>query len=692
MTVYYKAITLLSLSISAFMLIGCNSKNKDNYTGPVQGEAVPIVSKGDEKTEKKEDVSINETVTTSGIFGADKRFSELSTGVTESAKYIASPATEYQFGSLVVNGKSDFYNAGQPTNNNVQDVRVVPLHGWIRYPQMNIKEPTKKFPIIVFLHGQHNAIDPSYKGYDYLAKNLAEQGYVVLSIDANDINGTGGDPSSQSRGQLVLGTLDKLMQLDSYGGPGVLNELRGKLDFDRLGIMGHSRGGQGINSAIKFNTQRFGNDIELFTKALIENPNQFSRYPELVAAAKEDKQKLQDLMIARNISFSKTSDSVKPYNFRAAFALAPTDFVNYKGLINVPFATLLPSCDGDVSDLQGTFAFDNNRFSMKYDMAPKYQILVRGANHNFFNTIWVDDDFIDLNDDFTVNYDNDDYCNSGRSESARLNAIDQRSTGQFLINSFMRYYVGDENQFKSYWNATAQLPKSACPKGDDTCDERVILTVQKNGSQVIQRYENYNALTVNLLGGLNEYNGFLNDSVIACRSYLGFKDTIQGKCSNNIAPLFTPGDTYKGGLVSFPDQLHLSWGKVNATYVLNLNKLPTQGFDSLTFRVALPKEIGQEIYVKLTDINGKVAQVAASDFSDALYSIPRKKKDGIPFTILAEDQKYDSKVVAALNMINIPLKAFKGIDVQYLNKLEFIFPKEKGTVVLNDIQLQSLRN
>ena len=114
--------------------------------------------------------------------------------------------------------------------------------------------------------------------------------------------------------------------------------------------------------------------------------------------------------------------------------------------------------------------------------------------------------------------------------------------------------------------------------------------------------------------------------------------------------------------------------------------------DSLTFRVALPLDIGQEIYVELTDLEGKTARVTASDFTDALFIIPRKKQNGIPLQVLPEDEKYSATTSEALNMVSIPLKAFKGINTDYLKTLKFIFPKEKGRIAMNDIQLQKLRS
>ncbi len=695
----HKNIKLFTLSIlSCAVLLGCNTE-KDSYKGPVQGSAQVAKTADTINTSKNKalkPVQASTLASNPTQFGEEQRFVSQSPDVTEAPLYKYSPAIDYEFGHLVVSGKLDYQNPGQPEQTDLSRVSIVPIQGWIRYPKTDPSNINKKFPIIVFLHGNHIGPDPSYQGYDYLATNLAEQGYVVLSIDANEINNSEslmGDASSQTRAQLVLGTLDKLAQLDEFGGAGALTALKGKLDFNRIGLMGHSRGGQGVNLAIKFNTTRYGNDISILKKAMVAYPEQFTKYPEFVAAAKlETDDALLTLTRDKNINFAKTTDSIKPYNFKAAITLGATDVERIKGITNVPTATLLPSCDGDMSDLQSAITFDNNRFSLQHDSAPKYQILVRGANHNFYNTVWT-------NDDFRVREADQDkpiYCNAHRSNTIRQTESEQRDMGRFLINSFLRYHVGDEQQFKAYWNATAQLPSTACAKGESSCDERAILTVQKQSNKLIQRFESNNAMSVNLLGGLNRFTGFNPDGMIACKSYLGLKDADKrSKCSSNVIPFYTPlTPPYadNGGLVSFPDQLHLFWAQPNPSYQLDLAQLATQDFDSLTFRVAIPKEIGQEIIVELKDLEGKTARVNASDFSDALYMVPRKKQNGMPLQVVAEDEQYKGRPAEALNMISIPLKAFKGIKTNYLKELKFVFPKEKGSIAMNDIQLQKLRS
>lgn len=706
----------LGLAVLAATLVACGTGSGGGYEGPVKGSAIPQAEpKSSNQTPSPERKPITEQKTTGTetvalnpvAVAEDARFVEVSAGVLNPAKYITSQAIKYDFGKLVINGKQDPSSPGQSPQNDPASVYVVPFEGWIRYPQANITQPQQKYPVIVFIHGQHETTDPSYQGYDYLAKNLAENGYVVVSIDANKINEIG-DASSQSRAQLVLGTLDKLKQLDESGGPGSLTQLRSKLDFNSIGIVGHSRGGQAINLAVKFNSMRYGNDLALLKSALKAAPANFKDFPELLAASADDV-KLTEQLALKNISFAKTTNSALPYNFKAALSLAPTDFDDIKGLSNVPYATLLPTCDGDVSTLHGSKNYDYSRFSTQYDTAPKYQIVVRGANHNFYNTTWLEDDYSPGGVFEPIRYKrpekgyiNKDFCNLSREETARQNAVDQRRTGQFLINSFLRYFVGDEQQFKAYWNAVGQLPESACSKGDVVCDSRVILSVQKHGAKLIQRFEDDNALTLNLLGGFNQFSGFDQDKgAIACKAHMGLQDpqTRADKCTNTADPLYLrkglvpqmEADSYSGALLSFSDQLHLFWSQANPSYGLNLNKMPTAGYDSLTFRVALPQDVGQEIIIELTDLQGKKSRVLASDFSDALYTVPRNKVKGMPMVVAAEDQPYAGKTAELLNMISIPLKAFKGIDTQYIDKLEFIFPKDQGAIALNDIQLQKLR-
>ncbi len=437
-----------------------------------------------------------------------------------------------------------------------------------------------------------------------------------------------------------------------------------------------------------------------------------------------------------NIFFAAGSGNANvppPYTFRGAFMLAPTDFGSAAGLNNVPLANLLPGCDGDVSSLDGALVYDHNRHGPQNDAAPRYQILVQGTNHNDYNTIWTGDDF---NPD-----DGPDNClrSATRKDSIRLSAEDQRRTGLFAIASFMRYHVGGEQKFRPYWNGIAQLPDAACPSGRGPCDERMNLTIQKQGAKIIHQFDKPDGMSVNAFGGSVTFSGFDTDGRALCA--MGLNRSTAGLCSPNRLAGFQYR-VKKRGLLSNSEHVELSWSNPNASIVNDLKGISAKNYNSLTFRIAVVRPMGQEVLVTLTDTSGKSATVTASDFSDALYNAPRRKiypvkevpvadapiglpdaARGIPAMVdmigqqptfevpsmvslvaqpepdpardipmldAAIDKAYaEGQAKILMNMVAIPLKAFEGVDLEHLKELKLAFPKESGKVAITDIELQN---
>lgn len=290
------------------------------------------------------------------------------------------------------------------------------------------------FPVVVFQHGRHSTCDytvaeflgypcpdtpvttniPSYAGYDYLGELLASHGYVVASLDANAVNtydstGSNGMPE---RSQLLLQTLDLLEAWDDgslTSEPGVA--LRDRLDLDRIGVMGHSRGGEGVATLIEDNRNRTDGTV---------------------------------------------------FSIDAVFALAAVDF-NDPVTDGVHFAALAPLCDGDVSNLQGTQAYDRSTYAPTSDFA-RVQFTVRGANHNFFNTTWTNDDFGSSADSV---------CQISTDGSERLEPADQRRIGIATISTFLRRYVGGELAFDPLMTGEAAIPASTCPAEPGSLDSQI---------------------------------------------------------------------------------------------------------------------------------------------------------------------------------------------------------------------------
>ena len=234
------------------------------------------------------------------------------------------------------------------------------------------------YPVLVFLHGNHATcgysenpriddnvqytflgtcppnyvVTPNHLGYTYVAERLASWGYIVVSINANrGINAAGGSADdlglNQARGKLLLKHLQRLSEWNRFGGtPESLGvDLLGKLDFSHIGLLGHSRGGEGVRAAYNF-----------FRDA-------GSPWPARIG----------------------------PANFEGLFEIGPVDGQTDR-LFNGDGTTwnvLLPMCDGDVSNLQGIRPLDRMLLILTDNPArQKSNFTVWGANHNYYNTEW----------------------------------------------------------------------------------------------------------------------------------------------------------------------------------------------------------------------------------------------------------------------------------------------------------------
>ena len=79
------------------------------------------------------------------------------------------------------------------------------------------------------------------------------------------------------------------------------------------------------------------------------------------------------------------------YHVTGQVLIGPTDF-GFQAAPATPTVTILPYCDGDVSDLQGQNFTDDGRdvtADPTGDLAFHSSVLVMGADHNFFNTEWT---------------------------------------------------------------------------------------------------------------------------------------------------------------------------------------------------------------------------------------------------------------------------------------------------------------
>ncbi|HEY0092744.1 MAG TPA: hypothetical protein VGB96_00405, partial [Archangium sp.] len=255
---------------------------------------------------------------------------------------------------------------------------------WARVYRPATLKRGQRYPVIVFLHGNHATcgtgsnprvddsveytgtgtcppgyeVVPSHAGYGYIAEPLAARGYIVVSINANrGINAGAGVPGDAglnlARGRLILKHLALLSRWNRglEPTPGSLGvSLKGQLDFQQVGLMGHSRGGEGARAAY------------------VQYRDRGSPWTKLIP------------------------DKVR---FNGIFEIGSVDGQTGRVLDanGTRWNVLLPMCDGDVFDLQGVHPFD--RMLSTRDESPKRMkstLTVWGANHNYYNTEWQESD------------------------------------------------------------------------------------------------------------------------------------------------------------------------------------------------------------------------------------------------------------------------------------------------------------
>jgi hypothetical protein len=266
-------------------------------------------------------------------------------------------------------------------------------------------------PLVLFLHGRHSTCYrggpdgrssgawpcptnwqpiPSYLGYLDAQQLLASQGYVTVSISANGINGQdyrAADGGAQARSELVRHHLALFDQWNTVGGQPFGSALVGHVDLDRVMLVGHSRGGEGVNRA------------------------------------------------------AVDSTASDPWRIDSQVLIGPTAF-GRQTAPGVDTEVLLPFCDGDVSDLQGQQYIDQARdlFGATPDPALRTAVLVMGANHNYFNKEWTPGDAVaPAWDDFGAR---DGYC--GRKSPTRLTPEAQRNVGAVYIATAAKAFIKND--------------------------------------------------------------------------------------------------------------------------------------------------------------------------------------------------------------------------------------------------------
>jgi hypothetical protein len=530
---------------------------------------------------------------------------------------------EYDFGDLA------FSPSGFPS--------AVEVRGNVHYPT---GLPGGPFPVVVFLHGRHatcyqggsaylqwpcsagRLAIPSYQGYDYVGAVLASHGYIVISISANGVNAfdsSVADRGMQARAELLQHHLDRWRAFNTAGGSPFGLRFVGKLDLDNIGTMGHSRGGEGV---------------------------------------------VWHYLLNRSLG--------SPYGVTAVFPLAPVNF--HRRIIDgVALGVLLPYCDGDVSSLPGVHYLDDARYTAEGDPGAKHYLLVMGANHNFYNTVWTPGLFpAGAVDDWTAYVSGgsgDSHCGPGGA--GRLTSGAQRGTGLAYLSAFFRTYLGGETAFAGMLKGDDPPPPSA---QSDAVYLSYHAPAAGGARRDVNRLLESTALTTNTLGGAVTRSGFTPYDLCGGAGQ-------PTPCLPTQASSRQP-HTAPASLSAAPglSQLRAGWSASTASYT---NEIPpgfrdVRGYQVLQFRAGVNFEDVRtlpgrplDFSVVLTDGTGATAEVQTAGFSSALF-YPPGEVGPVPRVVL--------------HTIRLPLAAFAGIDRSDLRSVRFRFNQTpSGAVLLSDL-------
>jgi len=281
---------------------------------------------------------------------------------------------------------SSYFNS--PDSSVSVPMNAVPLHAVGRIPA-----GPGPFPLVLIVHGNHDPTDPSYPGYNYLLDLLASHCMIAVSVEEDFLNGwVSGE--MDARGIVLLRHLQLWREWNQTPG----HRFFGKVDLNKIGLAGHSRGGEAVVAAHRLN-------------ATDHNP--------------------ADPL--QNFGF----------NIRALFSIAGVDGQFDSGAITLQggadYYAMHGSHDGDVSDF-GALRMYNRAYPVNNPtFNTKGFVFVYGANHGQWNSQW------------------ETCCESGLAPLPfpRIASADQKQIGKAYINSFFRMSLQGNFSYKHFLNGDA---------------------------------------------------------------------------------------------------------------------------------------------------------------------------------------------------------------------------------------------
>jgi len=281
------------------------------------------------------------------------------------------------------------------------DTDCLPLNGRVWAPVGD-----GPFPLVLIVHGNHLMREFSDPGYAYLAEHLASRGFIAVSVDENFLNML--DNENDARAWILL---QHLALWQSWNND-PQHPLYGLIDMERIGLIGHSRGGEAVATACAF--------------------NRLSRFP-------------NDANVLFDFGFS----------IRAVAAIAPSDGQYQPGghptpLRDVDYLLLQGGHDSDVCLFLGARQYERASFS-EDAFHFKASVYMYRANHGQFNTVWGANDY-PMPLSWLINH------------APLVSGEQQRALARLTVGAFLEVALHDRTEFVEWFRDPNALRVAA---GDD---------------------------------------------------------------------------------------------------------------------------------------------------------------------------------------------------------------------------------
>ncbi|WP_139787086.1 alpha/beta hydrolase [Cohnella massiliensis] len=517
------------------------------------------------------------------------------------------------------------------------DETSLPLNGRVWMP-----EGEGPFPLVLIVHGNHLMEDFSDGGYAYLGEQLASRGIAAVSVDENFLNFSvwSGIPDEDMKPRAWL-LLQHIRQLQAFAADGS-TPFYDRIDFDRIALIGHSRGGQAAAMAAAAD-QWFGEDAGL-----------------------------------------PDPDS---YSIAGVAALAPTDTAvdgRVTRLTDVSYLVLQGAADADITSYYGERQYGRAGFSPSSE-GFKASLYVDGANHGQFNTTWGSKDEAMPAALFL--------------RSPSLSGEDQRQIAKAYLTAFAETVLKGESGYEAlfrdyragalflpdtgYWSryeSAEFVPVARFEEASDieapadridaeaagtsywTHEETTDRDGRKTGNRAValkwEEEARYTLLAEEAMDG----------------PFAGEKEggsvSLVFSMSDGAADRGGESETEPGSGPESPDRPDAEGGAAE----------PQPGEAGISL---------SEAEVELADASGASARVA---ISDVMPILPSPATTFTYFSLLEETMdngKYDESVQAVFQTYELPLELFAeanpAFDPDEIVRITFLFPEGPGEAMLDDI-------